>query len=86
MPPRPTWRGCGITWSAGGTHELAQEVDSASRIVYVDNDPVVSAHARALVLSRPEGVVSYLQADAREPAAIIDAAGTPSTSASQPRS
>jgi hypothetical protein len=52
----------------------AQEVDPASRIVYVDNDPVVSAHARALVLSRPEGVVSYLEADAREPAAIIDAA------------
>ncbi len=65
--------GSGIP-TAGGTHELAQAVDPASRIVYVDNDPVVSAHARALVLSRPEGVVSYLQADAREPAAIIDAA------------
>jgi len=65
--------GAGIP-TAAGTHELAQEVDPASRIVYVDNDPVVSAHARALVLSRPEGVVSYLEADAREPAAIIDAA------------
>jgi S-adenosyl methyltransferase len=56
MPPRPTWRGCGTTWSAGGT---------TSRL---------TARARALVLSRPEGVVSYLHADAREPAAIIDAA------------
>jgi S-adenosyl methyltransferase len=65
--------GAGIP-TAGGTHELAQQVDPASRIVYVDNDPVVSAHARALVVSRPEGVVSYLEADAREPAAIINAA------------
>jgi len=65
--------GTGIP-TAGATHELAQEVGPASRIVYVDNDPVVIAHARALVLSRPEGVVSCLEADAREPAAIIDAA------------
>jgi len=43
----------------------------ASRIVYVDNDPVALAHARALSLSRPEGVISCLEADAREPAAII---------------
>jgi hypothetical protein len=65
--------GSGIP-TAGGTHELAQEADPASRIVYVDNDPVVSAHARAKILSRPEGIVSYLEADARAPAAIIDAA------------
>jgi len=65
--------GTGIP-TAGSIHELAQAVDPASRIVYVDNDPVVLAHARALVLSRPEGAISYLQADAREPAAIIDAA------------
>jgi hypothetical protein len=65
--------GTGIP-TTGSTHELAQAVDPASRIVYVDNDPVVLAHARAMVLSRPEGVVSYVQADAREPAAVIDAA------------
>ena len=59
---------------ADGIHDLAQAVDPASRIVYVDNDPVVLAHARALLRSRPEGVISYLDADAREPAAIIDAA------------
>jgi S-adenosyl methyltransferase len=58
---------------AGGIHELAQAVDPASRIVYVDNDPVVLAHARTL-RSRPEGVISYLNADARDPAAIIDGA------------
>ena len=65
--------GSGIP-TAGSTHELAQAVDPASRIVYVDNDPVVLAHARALALSRPEGVVTPFEADAREPAAIIDAA------------
>jgi len=65
--------GTGIP-AAGSPHELAQAVDPASRIVYVDNDPVVLAHARALTLSRPEGAISCLQADAREPAAIIDAA------------
>ena len=65
--------GTGIP-TAGGLHELAQAVDPASRIVYVDNDPVVLAHARAIVRSRPEGIVSYLEADARDPAAIIDAA------------
>ena len=65
--------GTGIP-AAGSTHELAQAVDPASRIVYVDNDPVALAYARALALSRQEGVISCLQADAREPAAIIDAA------------
>jgi S-adenosyl methyltransferase len=66
--------GTGIP-TAGSTHELAQAVDPASRVVYVDNDPVVLAHARALLYSRPEGAVSYLDADARVPAAIIAAAG-----------
>ena len=65
--------GTGIP-AAGSTHELAQALDPASRIVYVDNDPVALAYARALTLSRHEGAISCLEADAREPVAIIDAA------------
>lgn len=60
--------------TAGNTHEIAQSVAPASKIVYVDNDPVVLAHARALLRSDPEGVTSYIDADAREPGVIIDAA------------
>ena len=77
--------GSGIP-TAGGTHELAQAVDPACRIVYVDNDPVVSAHARALVLSRPEGVVSYLKRTPASPPRSSTPPGSPSTSASRPRS
>jgi hypothetical protein len=49
--------------TANNTHEVAQEVAPDSRIVYVDNDPLVLAHARALLTSRPEGVTDYLDAD-----------------------
>lgn len=49
--------------TAGNTHEVAQSVAPDSRIVYVDNDPLVLAHARALLTSRPEGVTSYIDAD-----------------------
>ena len=62
--------GTGIP-TAGNTHEIAQSIDPCSRIVYVDNDPVVLAHARALLISAPEGVTSYIDADAREPGKII---------------
>ena len=48
----------------GNTHEVAQEVDPACRVVYVDNDPVVLAHARAGLRSSEKGVTSYLEADA----------------------
>jgi S-adenosyl methyltransferase len=65
--------GTGIP-TPGSIHELAQDLDPASRIVCVDNDPVVLAHARALLRSRPEGIISYLEADAREPAAIVNGA------------
>ena len=65
--------GTGIP-TAGNTHEVAQSVDPACRVVYVDNDPVVLAHARALLRSRPEGVTSYIDADAREPGKIIASA------------
>jgi hypothetical protein len=65
--------GTGIP-TAGNTHEVAQAVDPRCRIVYVDNDPVVLVHARALLRSSPEGVTSYLDADARQPGKIIEAA------------
>ena len=65
--------GTGIP-TAGNTHEIAQSVDTTCRVVYVDNDPVVLAHARALLRSRPEGVTSYIDADAREPGKIIASA------------
>jgi len=60
--------------TAGSTHELAQAVDPACVVVYVDNDPVVLSHARA-VLRSTEGRVSYLEADARDPDSVIAGAG-----------
>nr|WP_134009444.1 SAM-dependent methyltransferase [Streptomyces sp. 846.5] len=54
-------------------HQVAQEIAPESRVVYVDNDPMVLVHARALLTSSPEGRTSYLQADMREPQAIVDA-------------
>ncbi|GIE99480.1 SAM-dependent methyltransferase [Paractinoplanes rishiriensis] len=57
--------------SADNTHEVAQRADPACRIVYVDNDPLVLAHARALLTSTPEGVTAYIDADLREPAKIL---------------
>ena len=49
--------------TADNTHEVAQSVAPSSRVVYVDNDPLVLVHARALLTSRPEGVTSYIDAD-----------------------
>jgi S-adenosyl methyltransferase len=57
------------------THEVAQRVASDSRIVYVDNDPLVLTHARALLTSSPEGACDYIDADLREPDRILEAAG-----------
>ena len=57
------------------THELAQRAAPASRIVYVDNDPLVLAHARALLTSTPEGVTDYINADMRDPGAVLAQAG-----------
>ncbi len=62
--------GTGIP-TAGNTHEIAQSVAPECRIVYVDNDPVVLTHARALLRSSTEGVTSYIDADARDPGKII---------------
>jgi len=61
--------------TAGNTHEVAQAVAPQCRVVYVDNDPVVLAHARALLTSLPEGATSYVDADARDPGTIIAEAG-----------
>jgi S-adenosyl methyltransferase len=65
--------GTGIP-TACNTHEIAQSVAPECRIVYVDNDPVVLAHARALLRCAPEGAISYIDADARDPGKIIAAA------------
>ncbi|MFB9461462.1 SAM-dependent methyltransferase [Streptomyces cinereospinus] len=55
-------------------HQIAQSVAPDARVVYCDNDPIVLAHAAALLRGTPEGVTEYLQADVREPAAIIEGA------------
>src|SRR6266508_4507957 len=53
--------------TANNTHQVAQAVAPECRIVYVDNDPLVLAHARALLTSSPEGATAYLDADLHEP-------------------
>ena len=60
--------------TADNTHEVAQRVAPDARIVYVDNDPLVLAHARALLTSTPEGATDYLDADLYDPEAILEAA------------
>ena len=63
--------------TANNTHEVAQSVAPESRIVYVDNDPLVLTHARALLTSRPEGVTSYVDADMYDVDLVLrEAAGT----------
>jgi hypothetical protein len=63
--------------TANNTHEVAQSVAPESRIVYVDNDPLVLSHARALLTSGPVGATAYLDADLRDTESILDlAAGT----------
>jgi hypothetical protein len=62
--------GTGIP-TANNTHQVAQSAAAASRIVYVDNDPVVLAHARALLTSSPEGATAYIDADLRDPGRIL---------------
>ncbi|MGX6605503.1 SAM-dependent methyltransferase [Micromonosporaceae bacterium Da 78-11] len=57
--------------TAENTHEVAQSIAPESRVVYVDNDPLVMSHARALLTSRPEGATTYLEADLRDPGRIL---------------
>lgn len=52
-------------------HEVAQEIDPTARVVYVDNDPVVLAHSRALLVGDPRGRTAFVEADARDPEAIL---------------
>jgi hypothetical protein len=54
-------------------HEVVQAVAPEARIVYVDNDPIVLAHARALMTSTPEGRTAYIDADMRDPEGILNA-------------
>jgi S-adenosyl methyltransferase len=63
--------GTGIP-AADNTHEVAQRVAAGSRIVYVDNDPIVLAHARALLTSAHADTVSYLDSDLRDPDTILE--------------
>ncbi|MFC6062540.1 SAM-dependent methyltransferase [Streptomyces ochraceiscleroticus] len=60
--------------TADNTHEVAQRVAPDSHVVYVDNDPNVLTHARALLTSAPGGATDYIDADAHDPDAILHAA------------
>jgi hypothetical protein len=62
--------GTGIP-TANNTHEVAQHIAPEARIVYVDNDPVVLSHAKALLKSTPEGACAYIDADLRDPDTIL---------------
>jgi hypothetical protein len=59
--------------TADNTHEVAQRQDPAARVVYVDNDPLVLVHARALLVSHPAAAAAYLDADLRQPDTILAA-------------
>jgi hypothetical protein len=58
--------------SVDNTHEIAQRIAPESRIVYMDNDPLVLTHARTLLSSSPEGATDFLMADMNEPASVLD--------------
>ena len=65
--------GTGIP-AASNTHEVAQAVAPDSRIVYVDNDPIVLVHAKALLASGPQGATQYVDGDIRDAGPILEAA------------
>jgi hypothetical protein len=62
--------GTGIPLSPN-THEIAQQIAPTSRVVYVDNDPLVLTHARALLTSHPKGTTAYIDADLNDPKTIL---------------
>lgn len=66
--------GTGIPTSPN-LHEVAQSSAPDARVVYVDNDPIVLAHSRALMVSTPAGETTYVEADMREPQSILNSAG-----------
>jgi S-adenosyl methyltransferase len=57
--------------TADNTHEVAQRIAPESRIVYVDNDPLVLVHAQALLASTPEGACDYIDANVHDPERIL---------------
>ncbi|MGW4277656.1 SAM-dependent methyltransferase, partial [Streptomyces seoulensis] len=63
--------GTGIPTSPN-LHEVAQAVSPRTRVIYTDNDPIVLAHARALLRSHPEGSTAYMQADVTDPGALLE--------------
>jgi hypothetical protein len=60
--------------SANNTHQVAQAAAPQSRVVYVDNDPIVLSHAQALLTSSSEGATAYIDADLRDTATIVEQA------------
>jgi hypothetical protein len=66
--------GTGIP-AAGNTHQVAQQADPSARVAYVDNDPIVLTHARALMSGSGHGATTVTQADLRDPEAILAAPG-----------
>ena len=60
--------------TADNTHQVAQRVAPESRVVYVDNDPLVLAHARALLTSSPQGTTNYVDADMGDPGEVLQEA------------
>ncbi|WP_067171854.1 SAM-dependent methyltransferase [Microtetraspora niveoalba] len=60
--------------TADNTHQVAQRIAPESRVVYVDNDPLVLVHAQALLSSVPAGATDYVEADVRDPDTILEAA------------
>ncbi|MBO2455214.1 SAM-dependent methyltransferase [Actinomadura barringtoniae] len=63
--------------TASNTHEVAQTLNPRSRVVYVDNDPLVLTHARAVLGGTPEGATAYIEADLHDPGRILrEAAAT----------
>ncbi|MGP3966298.1 SAM-dependent methyltransferase [Streptomyces sp. 6N223] len=60
--------------TAENTHETAQRIEPTARVLYVDKDPLVIAHARARLVSGPKGSADYLRADLRDPGRILDEA------------
>lgn len=65
--------------SANNVHEVAQSIAPESRVVYVDNDPIVLVHARSLLTSTPEGRTAYIDADLRDPERILNDPATRET-------
>jgi S-adenosyl methyltransferase len=58
--------------TADNTHQVAQRIAPDARVVYADNDPLVLAHARALLIGTPEGLTRYLHADMHDAAGLIE--------------